>query len=58
MLDKGNRLASASLDTNIIIWTLGENNIPYPERKLVGFDKYIVRMVDIEDGSYLIAANH
>lgn len=58
MLDKGNRLASASLDTNIIIWTLGENNIPYPERKLVGFDKHIVRMVDLEDGSYLIAANH
>jgi hypothetical protein len=50
-------MASAALDTNIIIWTLGENNIPYPERKLVGFDKHIVRMVDLEDGSHLAAAN-
>lgn len=55
--EKGSRMASAALDTNIIIWTLGENNIPYPERKLVGFDKHILRMVDLEDGSHLAAAN-
>lgn len=56
-VEKGSRMASAALDTNIIIWTLGENNIPYPERKLVGFDKHITRMVDLEDGSHLAAAN-
>jgi hypothetical protein len=50
-------LASSSLDTNIIIWTLGENNMPYPERKLVGFEKPIIRMVDVEDGAHLVAAN-
>ena len=32
---------------------MGENNIAYPERKLIGFERPIVRMVDLEDGSHL-----
>lgn len=54
---KGIRLASSSNDTNIIIWTLGENNVPYPERKLVSFENPIIRMLDLEDGANIVAAD-
>jgi len=46
------------MDTNLIIWTLGENNIAYPERKLVGFERPIIRMIDIEDGTHLAGVDN
>jgi hypothetical protein len=50
-------MASSSNDCNIIIWSLGENNVAYPERKLVGFDKPIRRMLDLEDGAHLVGCD-
>lgn len=35
--NRGIRLASSSEENYVIIWTLGENFVPYPERKLTGF---------------------
>ena len=51
------RLASSSNDCYIIIWSLGENNVAYPERKLIGFDKPIIRMLDLEDGAHLVGCD-
>jgi WD40 repeat protein len=52
--NKGTRLASLSDENYAIIWTLGENYVPYPERKLVGFKSKLNRLMDIADCSHVL----
>ncbi|CAD8166953.1 unnamed protein product [Paramecium pentaurelia] len=52
--NKGTRLASLSDENYSIIWTLGENYVPYPERKLIGFKSKLNRIMDIADSSHLL----
>ncbi|CAK79461.1 unnamed protein product (macronuclear) [Paramecium tetraurelia] len=52
--NKGTRLASLSEENYAIIWTLGENYVPYPERKLIGFKSKLNRIMDVADSSHLI----
>ncbi|CAD8103356.1 unnamed protein product [Paramecium primaurelia] len=52
--DKGIRLASLSDENYAIIWTLGENYVPYPEKKLVGFKQNLNHIMDLADSAHLI----
>ncbi|CAD8075458.1 unnamed protein product [Paramecium sonneborni] len=52
--NRGTRLASLSEENYAIIWTLGENYVPYPERKLIGFKSKLNRIMDIADSSHLL----
>ncbi|CAK64176.1 unnamed protein product (macronuclear) [Paramecium tetraurelia] len=52
--DKGIRLASLSDENFAIVWTLGENYVPYPERKLVGFKQKLNHIMDLADQSHLL----
>ncbi|CAD8176595.1 unnamed protein product [Paramecium octaurelia] len=52
--NKGTRLASLSEENYAIIWTLGENYVPYPERRLIGFKSKLNRIMDIADSSHVL----
>lgn len=54
---KQKRIASSSQDNEIIIWTLGENNVLYPERKLERFSSEIIRIMDLEDGAHIVISD-
>ncbi|CAD8072456.1 unnamed protein product [Paramecium sonneborni] len=52
--NKGTRLLSISEENFAILWTLGENYVPYPEKKIVCFKQKLNHIMDFADSFHIL----